>query len=95
LKDGGGGIRTHNSLARTAVLKTAVYADSTTPPFCERYCKGVLPVCAEETADIRVFKETLGRVLQVPKSDVKELLAKEKAANADKPKRGPKPTDRK
>jgi hypothetical protein len=50
-----------------------------------------LTVSAEETTDIRVFKETLGRVLQVPKSDLKELLAKEKAANADKPKRGPKP----
>jgi len=47
-------------------------------------------VDAEKITDIRVFKETLGRVLQVPKADVKELLAKEKAANADKPKRGPK-----
>jgi hypothetical protein len=49
-----------------------------------------LIVDAEKITAIRVFKETLGRVLQVPKADVKELLAKEKAANADKPKRGPK-----
>ena len=47
----------------------------------------------EKITDIQVFKETLGRVLQVPKADLKELLAKEKAANADKPKRGPKRAD--
>jgi hypothetical protein len=48
-------------------------------------------VSAEQTTDIQVFKDALRRVLQVPNSDLKELLAKEKAANADKPKRGPKP----
>jgi hypothetical protein len=57
----------------------------------KNYCKGGLPVNAQETADIRVFKETLGKVMQVSKKDLKELLAKEKVANADKPKRGPKP----
>ena len=46
---------------------------------------------AQETADIRVFKETLGKVMRVSKKDLNDLLAKEKAANADKPKRGPKP----
>ncbi len=29
--------------------------------------------------------------MQVSKEDMKEILAREKAANADKPKRGPKP----
>jgi hypothetical protein len=31
--------------------------------------------------------------MQLSKADLKEILAKEKAANADKPKRGPKPVD--
>jgi hypothetical protein len=57
------------------------------PPICIE----VLIVSSEETTDMRVFKDALRRVVQVPKSDLKELLAKEKAANADKPKRGPKP----
>jgi hypothetical protein len=48
-------------------------------------------VCAENATDIRAFKETLRKVMQVSKKDLLELLAKEKAANADKPKRGPKP----
>jgi hypothetical protein len=52
--------------------------------------KGALPVRCEEKADIRVFKETLRKVMQVSKKDLNDLLAKEKAANADKPKRGPK-----
>jgi hypothetical protein len=51
-------------------------------------------VDTEQIADIRVFKDALRRVVQVPKSDLKELLAKEKAANADKPKRGPKPASK-
>ena len=45
----------------------------------------------EETADIQVFKETLGKVMRFSKKDLNELLAKEKVANVDKPKRGPKP----
>jgi hypothetical protein len=36
------------------------------------------------------FNEALRQVMRVSKSDLKEILAKEKAANADKPKRGPK-----
>ncbi len=40
---------------------------------------------------MRVFKETLGKVMQVSKKDLNDLLAKEKAVNAGKPKRGPKP----
>ena len=36
------------------------------------------------------FKDALKQVMQVSKTDLKEILAKEKAANADKPKRGPK-----
>jgi hypothetical protein len=50
-----------------------------------------LIVDTEQTTDIRVFKEALGKVMQVSKKDLKELLAQEKAANAGKPKRGPKP----
>jgi hypothetical protein len=60
------------------------------PPIASRF----LIVSAEQTTDIRVFKDALRRVLQVTKSDLKELLAKEKAANADKPKRGPKPASK-
>jgi hypothetical protein len=48
-------------------------------------------VDTEKRPDLRVFKEALGKVLQVSKKDLTELLAEEKAANADKPKRGPKP----
>jgi hypothetical protein len=36
------------------------------------------------------FHSALKSVIQVSKEDMKEILAKEKAANADKPKRGPK-----
>ena len=35
------------------------------------------------------FNDALRGVMQVSKGDLKELLAKEKAANADRPKRGP------
>ena len=45
----------------------------------------------EESREMARFNNALRGVMQVPKSDLKELLAKEKAANADKPKRGPKP----
>jgi hypothetical protein len=38
------------------------------------------------------FSTALRRVLSVSKDDLKVLLAREKAKNADKPKRGPKPT---
>jgi hypothetical protein len=37
------------------------------------------------------FNNALRQVMQVSKEDLKEILAQEKAANADKPKRGPKP----
>ena len=37
------------------------------------------------------FNRALRRVLQVSKSDLNEMLADEKRANAGKPKRGPKP----
>jgi hypothetical protein len=37
------------------------------------------------------FHDALRSVLQVSKSDLGEILAQEKEANADKPKRGPKP----
>ena len=36
------------------------------------------------------FRSALKSVMQVSKDDLKEILEKEKAANADKPKRGPK-----
>jgi len=37
------------------------------------------------------FTKALRRVLQVSKSDLTQMLADEKIANAGKPKRGPKP----
>ena len=37
------------------------------------------------------FRSALKSVMQVSKEDLKEILAHEKAANADRPKRGPKP----
>jgi hypothetical protein len=37
------------------------------------------------------FNEALRGVMQVSKKDLNDLLTKEKVANADKPKRGPKP----
>ncbi len=37
------------------------------------------------------FNDALRSVLQVSKNDLGEILAQEKVANADKPKRGPKP----
>jgi hypothetical protein len=42
-----------------------------------------------ETAN---FKAALRQIMRVSKEDLKEILAQEKAANADKPKRGPKPS---
>jgi uncharacterized tellurite resistance protein B-like protein len=36
------------------------------------------------------FNSALKSVMQVSKEDLKEILAREKAANSDKPKRGPK-----
>jgi hypothetical protein len=45
----------------------------------------------EESPEMAKFNDALRVVMQVSKGDLKELLAKEKAANADKPKRGPKP----
>jgi hypothetical protein len=36
------------------------------------------------------FRSALKSVMQVSKEDLKEILTKEKAANADKPRRGPK-----
>jgi hypothetical protein len=37
------------------------------------------------------FNDALRNVLQVSKSNLDEIRAQEKEANADKPKRGPKP----
>ena len=39
------------------------------------------------------FSTALRHVLSFSKEDLKDLLAKEKAKNADKPKRGPKPSN--
>lgn len=38
-----------------------------------------------------IFQDALKRVLTVSKTDLNRMLAEEKAANAGKPKRGPKP----
>jgi hypothetical protein len=43
-----------------------------------------------QSPEMTEFNEALRSVMQVSKEDLKKLLAKEKAANADKPKRGPK-----
>jgi hypothetical protein len=45
----------------------------------------------EESPEMARFNDALRGVMRVSKEDLKELLAKEKAANTDKPKRGPKP----
>jgi hypothetical protein len=44
-----------------------------------------------QSPEMARFNDTLRQVMRVSKEDLKEILAKEKAANADKPKRGPKP----
>jgi hypothetical protein len=44
-----------------------------------------------KTPEMQRFDEALQSVLSVSKSDLKQMLADEKAANADRPKRGPKP----
>ena len=41
--------------------------------------------------ELRKFQDALKSVLSVSKSDMQKMLAEEKAANAGKPKRGPKP----
>jgi hypothetical protein len=46
---------------------------------------------SENSPEMDRFRSALKSVMQVSKEDMKEILAKEKAANADKPKRGPKP----
>jgi hypothetical protein len=43
------------------------------------------------TPEMQRFNEALRDVLQVSKTDLNLMLAAEKALNADKPKRGPKP----
>jgi hypothetical protein len=46
--------------------------------------------------EMKNFDDALRRVLRVSKDELKELLAEDKAASADKPKRGPRskhPTD--
>jgi hypothetical protein len=45
----------------------------------------------ENSAKMDRFNTALRQVMQVSKEDLKEILAQEKAANANKPKRGPKP----
>ena len=42
------------------------------------------------STELDAFNEALRRIMRVSKSDLNEIVAKEKAANADKPKRGPK-----
>ena len=46
---------------------------------------------SDRTPEMKNFNDALRRITQVSKSDLNKILAKEKAANADKPKRGPKP----
>jgi len=48
--------------------------------------------CNPKTPDeYTTFQNALRSVLQVSKADLNRMLAEEKAANAGKPKRGPKP----
>lgn len=42
-------------------------------------------------AELRKFQDALKSVLSVSKSEMNQMLAAEKAANAGKPKRGPRP----
>jgi hypothetical protein len=44
-----------------------------------------------KTPEMLRFKSALGSVLQVSKTDLSQMLADEKQANAGKPKPGPKP----
>lgn len=46
---------------------------------------------SERSPEMDRFRSALKSVMQVSKEDMKEILAKEKVANADKPRRGPKP----
>ena len=46
---------------------------------------------AYQNPEMDRFRDALKQVVRVSKEDLKEVLAQEKAANADKPKRGPKP----
>ena len=48
-------------------------------------------VSVEKSPEMDRFRSALKSAMQVSKEELKEILAKEKAANADKPKRGPKP----
>lgn len=43
-----------------------------------------------QNGEMANFNEALRQVMRVSKSDLIEIMAKEKAANVDKPKRGPK-----
>jgi hypothetical protein len=45
---------------------------------------------SDRTPEMKNFNDALRRIMRVSKSDLSKILAKEKAANADKPKRGPK-----
>jgi hypothetical protein len=46
---------------------------------------------SKKSVQYEAFESALRTVLQVSKSDLSRMLADEKIANADKPKRGPKP----
>jgi hypothetical protein len=45
---------------------------------------------SEQSPEMDRFRSALKSVMQVSKEDLKEILAQDKAANADRPKRGPK-----
>jgi hypothetical protein len=45
---------------------------------------------SSQSPEMDRFRSALKSVMQVSKDDLREILAQEKAANADKPKRGPK-----
>jgi hypothetical protein len=45
---------------------------------------------SEQSPEMERFRDALREVLQVSKSDLKLMLAKDKADKAGKPKRGPK-----
>jgi hypothetical protein len=44
----------------------------------------------QRSPEMNNFNSALRRIMQVSKSDLTKILVQEKAANADKPKRGPK-----
>ena len=48
----------------------------------------------DRSPEMQNFDDALRRIMRVSKEDLNKILARKKEANADKPKRGPKPSHR-